>query len=146
MDARSRYDRHHDVLVESGRSWRSNGIEVRNYVCGWDRIAARVSAEHVELERRFGLICPGLTLAFAELEPLVVFLRWWHRHRTRWAAFYWTGAGHPPGWGGGTAWYQPRGAAPAVRVATKAIGKLHGEDFTGHNVRVPVDPPDHVAD
>jgi hypothetical protein len=74
MNARARYDSR-DVLVESGRSWRSNGAVVRNYVCGWDRIAARVSAERVELKRQFGVVCPGINVALAELDQLVVFLQ-----------------------------------------------------------------------
>ncbi len=104
-----------------------------------------MSAERVKLERNFGVVCPGIDVELTELGPLVVFLRWWRRHRTRWAAFYWTGAGHPPGWGGATAWYQPRGSAPSIRVAMKAMGKLKGNDFTGRNVRVRVDPPERIA-
>ena len=144
MANRSRYDRC-DVLVDRGRSWRPDGAEVRNYSCGWDRLAARVCAERVDLERRRGVICPGIGIMLAELEPIVVFLGWWERHRTRWAAFYWTGAGHPPGWGGATAFFQPPGAAHQVRVAEKVMGKVRGEAFVGRDVRVRVHPPERVA-
>lgn len=144
MVARSRYSRH-DVLVEGGRSWRPDGAAIRNYSCGQNRITARVSAERVELGRNFGVVCPGLDLALGELEPLIAFLRWWEAHRARCAAFYWTGAGHPPGWGGATAFYQAPGRVPQIRVAVKVMGKLRGEDFTGRDVRVRVDPPECVA-
>ncbi len=143
MIARSRNDR--DVLVESGRSWRPDGTEIREYTCGFDRIAARVGAKRVELKRKHGVMCPGLELALGDLEPLIALLRWWKQHRTRWAAFYWTGAGHPPGWGGETAFYQPPGRAPKLRVAMKVRGKLEGENLTGRNVRVRAVPPKRVA-
>ncbi|MBK7583744.1 MAG: hypothetical protein IPI67_26570 [Myxococcales bacterium] len=110
-----------------------------------DRIAARVCGGRVELKREFGVVCPGLDITLAELVPLAAFLRWWERHRTRWAAFYWTGTGHPPGWGGETAFHQAAGASPPVRVATKGMGGLQGSDFTGRDVRVRVLPPKHVA-
>lgn len=144
MIVRSRYDRH-DVLVEGGRSWRADGAEIRTYTCGWDRIAARVGAEGIELERKLGVMCPGLAVALPELELLVGFLRWWEQHQIRWAAFYWTGAGHPPGWGGATAFYQPPGGAPQVRVAMKVMGKLQGDGFTGRDVHVRVEPAERVA-
>jgi hypothetical protein len=144
MIARSRSVRH-DVLVEGGRSWASDGTAVRNYSCGWDRIAARVCGKRVELKRKLGVVCPGLDISLAELVPLVAFLRWWERHRTRWAAFYWTCAGHAPGWGGATAFYQAPGATPELRVAMKGMGGLRGFDFTGRDVRVRVSPPKRVV-
>lgn len=134
------------VLVERGRSWRSDGAEVRTYTCGWNRIVARVCAERVQIRRKRGVVCPGLELTFGDLDRLTTFLRWWDQHRTRWAAFYWTGEGHPPGWGSETAFYQPPGNVPRVRVAMKVLGKLQGEDFTGHDEVVPAAPPERVAD
>ena len=145
MIARSRYDRH-DALVEGGRSWRPDGAEIRNYTCGQNRITARVSAERVELERKLGVVCPGLDVALADLYPLVAFLGWWQEHRTGWAAFYWTGSGHPPGWGGASAFYQPPGRALQVRVAVQVMGKVQGEDFTGRDyVCASIRPPERVA-
>lgn len=135
-----------DVLVERGRSWRADGTVVRKYSCGSDRIRARVCGEHVGLKRNFGVLCPGLDVTLSELARLVVFLLWWEKHRTRWSAFYWTGAGHPPGWGGETAVYQPPGAAPRVHVATRGMGGMRGADFTGRDVRVRVTPAQLVAD
>jgi hypothetical protein len=144
MLTRSRYDRH-DVLVDRGRSWRPDGAEIRNYACGLNRITARISAEHVELKRKLGVVCPGVEIVLADLDALVAFLHWLEKHRTRWAAFYWTGTGHPPGWGGATAFYQRPGRVRPIRVAAKVMGKVRGEDFTGHDVPVRVDPPERVA-
>lgn len=145
MIARSRGTRR-DVLVERGRSWRADGTSVRNYTCGQDRLGARVCGDRVELRREFGVLCPGLDLTFTELAQLVAFLRWWEKHRTGWSAFYWTGAGHPPGWGEETAFYQARGATAPVRVATRGMGGMRGADFTESDVRVRVAPSKRVAD
>lgn len=145
MIARSRGTRR-DVLVERGRSWRADGTPVRNYTCDQGRIAASVCGDQVELRREFGVLCPGIDLTLAELAQLVSFLRWWEEHRMRWSAFYWTGAGHPPGWGGETAFYQARGTAAPVRVATRGMGGMSGANFTGRDVRVRVAPPVRVAD
>lgn len=135
-----------DVVVERGRSWRADGTVVRRYSSASDRIRARVCSERVGLKRNFGVLCPGLALRLDELARLVAFLQWWEKHRARWSAFYWTGAGHPPGWGGETAFYQARGAAAPVRVATRGMGVMFGVDFTGREVRVRVAPPERVAD
>ncbi|MBK8997392.1 MAG: hypothetical protein IPM35_16815 [Myxococcales bacterium] len=145
MIVRSRGTRR-DVLVERGRSWRADGTPVRNYTCGLDRLAARVCGDRVVLRRKFGVMCPGLDLTLAELAQVIAFLRWWDKHRTSWSAFYWTGEGHPPGWGGATAFYKPPGAAPRVRVATSFMGGMSGTNFTGRDVRVRVAPPGRVAD
>jgi hypothetical protein len=133
------------VLVERGRSWKADGTEVRRYTCGWKRIAARVTGDRVKIKRKLGVMCPGIVVALAELESLVTFLRWWERHQTRWAAFYWTCSGHPPGFGGESAFYQPPGRGRQVRVAMRSMGTLEGEDFTGQDVRVQVDPHERVA-
>ncbi|MBK9129434.1 MAG: hypothetical protein IPM13_16820 [Phycisphaerales bacterium] len=145
MIARSRGTRR-DVLVERGRSWRADGTPVRNYTCGLGRLAARVCGDQVVLRRKFGVMCPGLDLTLAELAQLVSFLRWWEEHRTGWSAFYWTGAGHPPGWGAETAFYQARGTTAPVRVAIRDMGGTKGADFTGRDVRVRIAPPQRVAD
>jgi hypothetical protein len=134
MKRSARNQRARDVLFERGRSWRADGAEIRHYAGSGDRIVARVGVDRVELARKVGVVCPGLAVTLAELQPLVAFLRWWHRHRSRWAAFYWSGAGYPPGFGS-AAYYQPRGGAPRLRVATRLMGKLDGEDFTGADVR-----------
>jgi hypothetical protein len=144
MIARSRYSGR-DVLVERGRSWRRDGAEVRKYTCGWDRISASVCGERIALRRKLGVVCPGLDIVRTQLSSLIAFLRWWERHRTRWSAFYWTGAGHPPGWSGATAYYQPAGSAQKIRVAMKCIDGLRGDDFTGRDIYVPVRPPHRVG-
>ena len=135
-----------DVLVTCGRRWRADGIPVNSYRCGWNRIRARVAAGDVRLTRNLGRVGTGISVSLDELEPLITLLRWYGTQRLSWSAFYWSGHGNVPGWGFAGAFYQPPGDARQVEVASKAYGKLRGEDFTGEDVRIRVDPPERVAD
>jgi hypothetical protein len=144
MEALMIHNRTNDALVERGRSWTREGIEIRNYADGSNRITARVSSDGVLLARRLGVVCPGLEVTFVELAQLAVFLRWWEAHRTGWAAFYWSGAGFPPGYGA-QAIYQPPGSKPRTIVARRVLGKLEGEDFIGRDELEEVDRPVRVA-
>jgi hypothetical protein len=49
----------HDALVERGRSWTRDGVEIRNYADGRNRITARVGSDGVGLARTLGVVCPG---------------------------------------------------------------------------------------
>ena len=142
--SRSRYARK-GVLIEEGRTWLADGKEVRRYTCGWRRLVVSVIGRRVAIARECGVVCSGITLSFVEVERVAAFLAWWHGHRVTWAAFYWSGAGHPAGFGSATAWYQASGGQKAVRVASMTMKKLSaGKDFVGHDVTVVVDPPVRV--
>lgn len=133
-------------LVEVARALRGPASTI-GYLWSTGRIRATVGADFVRIERRLGEMGDGpVTLGLCELAALDAACSDWAKRRDGWAAFYYSGGGHPPGFGGGSEFYQPPGeGSQRVRLATQSMGRRTGEGLLGSEEAVPIPSPVHLS-
>ena len=131
-------------LIEVGCALIKGRRATVGYFWSNGRIGATAGAGWVQIDRRWGVQGRPLRIDLATLAVLDQACRAWVRQRDRWAAFYGSGAGYPPGWGGYASYYLPPGKDSA-RVTVGRVGCLGhnrvGEDLVGKDQVVVLDRP-----
>lgn len=119
-------------LIEVGRALNKGRPATVGYFWSNGRIGATVGAGWVKIDRRFGVQGRGLQLDVPTLALLAKACRTWVRQRDRWAAFFSSSGGYPPGYGGHASYYLPPGKDSA-RVTVGRVGCL-GHDRVGEEL------------
>lgn len=115
-------------LVEVSRALTRGRVATTGYFWSSGRISATVGTHGVHVRRRSGVTSPGLELEAATIQRLALACREWSRRREEWAAFYDSGSGYPPGYGGGACYYQAPGRG-GDRITVGRRGCLgHGQE------------------
>jgi len=76
----SRARERRDVVIHRGRRWREDGAVAEDVTCGWERLAARIVGDRIELRRLPDGSSPGFEITLEELDTLVEFLAGWEDH------------------------------------------------------------------
>ena len=109
------------VLVERGRVFDEAGVPGTRYRSGDGRIAITVSRETLFLERRFGVVGPGLALSRPDWSAVLALLAHWRARRTSWGE--WHSVRVPPHpYGSDVAYHIASGTKTAVRIGHQNPG------------------------
>lgn len=118
------------------------------YFWSTGRVSVTVARGRVRIKRRLGVAGNGIELETCLLAGLAAACRSWARERDRWAAFYLSSGGYPPGYGWGAYYVNEHGVRTCV--GRQVMGHTTGETLIGHDEIMPVTPtarrPDVVAE
>ena len=132
-------------LFEFGRTIAGGKPATTTYVWSTGRIGAARSAGRTRIKRRLGAVGPGITLGDDELRAVAGVTEHWARVRDEWAAFYYSSAGYPPGYGGGCYYQAPGALAERVTIGVSVLGRrgpgLEGSDEVRRPTRARHSPP-----
>ena len=150
LDAASA-DRGEPCLVEVARAHHGAGAATRCYFWSTGRICATVGSGRIRIRRRYGTIGSSrrsntLRLDRGELGLLRAACRDWLRRRERWAAFYYSCAGFPAGFGRACYYQAPGKRGQLVTVGRFTPGGTRGEDLRGKDEVVRLPTPRWIAE
>jgi hypothetical protein len=127
-------------LFELGRAIGRGAPTTTTYAWSSGRICATRGSGWVRIKRRMGVVGPGITLHDDELCALAGVARRWAAVRQKWAAFYYSGAGYPPGFGSGCYYQAPGARGKRVTIGVSGLGRrgrgLEGRDEIRRPARV----------
>ena len=130
-------------LIEVGRAIGRGHDATTGYFWSTGRIGATVGPDWVRIRRRLGVSTDGIKLDAETVRSLAIACRAWSRCRDQWAAFYYSGGGFPPGYGGGISYYEAPGKH-GEKIKIGGIGCLGhnkwGADLVGTEEVVPIEP------
>ncbi len=110
-------------LFELGRTIVGGKPTTTMYAWSTGRIYAARGAGWTRIKRRLGVVGPGITLNDAELRAVAGVSELWARVRDDWAAFYYSSAGYPPGYGGGCYYQAPGTLAERVTIGVSILSR-----------------------
>ena len=117
------------------------GRATTGYFWSDGRIGATVGPGWVRIDRRRGVVGDGIRIDTRTLRVLVNVCSDWAHVRDGWAAFYYSSAGFPPGYGGYKCYYQAPGKSGTLTVVGRRApmsGKREGKELVGKDEVVPI--------